>query len=122
MATLVLIHDRLSTTVVLFMAAVGIWGLFSFARGQVLSGSISGALAIGQGLIVIQAIFGVLLVVEGARPMTSVHYLYGITAVIITPFVWSYLKDRHPRQALLFYSLTALFIVGLAIRGVATGR
>lgn len=122
MATLLLIHDRLSTTVVLFMAAVGIWGLFSFARGQVLSGSISGALAIGQGLVVIQAIFGVLLVVEGARPITSVHYLYGITAVIITPFVWSYLKDRHPRQALLFYSLTALFIVGLAIRGVATGR
>ncbi|MGI8477226.1 MAG: hypothetical protein ACR2OO_12765 [Thermomicrobiales bacterium] len=122
MATLLLIHDRLSTTVVLFMAAVGIWGLFSFARGQVLSGSISGGLAIGQGLVVIQAIFGVLLVVEGARPITSVHYLYGITAVIITPFVWSYLKDRHPRQALLFYSLTALFIVGLAIRGVATGR
>lgn len=122
MATLLLIHDRLSTTVVLFMAAVGIWGLLSFARGQVLSGSISGALAIGQGLVVIQEVFGVLLVVEGARPPTSVHYLYGITAVIIIPFVWSYLKDRHPRQALLFYSLTALFIVGLAIRGVATGR
>lgn len=111
----------MATTVMLFMFAVGLWGLFSFARGQVLSGSIQGALAIGQVLVMAQAAFGVVLYAKGFRAITSVHYLYGITAVIIGPFVWSYVKDRHPRQGLMFYSLIALFIAGLAIRGMTTG-
>lgn len=122
MATVLLFHTRLATTVILFMGAIGFWGLVSFARGQVLSGSISGALAIGQILVIVQAIMGAILFVNGQNRPSSVHYLYGITAVIITPFVWSYVKDRHPRQGLLFYSLTALFIFGLAVRGVQTGH
>jgi hypothetical protein len=121
-STVLLFHERLATTVMLFMGAVGLWGLFSFARGEVLSGSISGALAIGQVLVIIQALMGGILFINGDRAPSSVHYLYGITAVIITPFVWSYVKERHPRQALLFYSLTALFIFGLAIRGMQTGH
>jgi hypothetical protein len=103
------------------MLAVGLWGLFSFARGGELSGSLAGALAIGQALIVVQVLAGVALYIDGFRPQSSVHLLYGVTAVIILPFVWSYVKDRHPRQGLLFYSLVALFIAGLSIRGMATG-
>ena len=122
MSTVLLFHERLATTVMLFMGAVGLWGLLSFARGEVLSGSISGALAIGQVLVVVQGIMGAILFIDGGHRPSSVHYLYGITAVLITPFVWSYVKDRHPRQALLFYSLTALFIFGLAIRGMQTGH
>jgi hypothetical protein len=114
-------HDRLATTVMLFMFAVGIWGLFAFARGDTLSGSLQGALAIGQVLVMAQGGLGVVLYADGFRAPTSVHYLYGLTAVLATPFVWSYVKDRHPRQGLLFYSLAALFIAGLAIRGVTTG-
>jgi hypothetical protein len=114
-------HDRLATTVMLFMFAVGFWGLFSFIRGQELSGSIAGALAIGQALVIVQALLGAVLYVDGLRASTVVHYLYGITAVIITPFAWSYMRDRNPRQALIIYSLVALFVGGLAIRGMTTG-
>jgi hypothetical protein len=49
------------------------------------------------------------------------HWLYGLAAVLILPFVWSYVRDRAPRQGLLLYSLVALFIAGLAIRGMVTG-
>src|SRR4051795_13742799 len=114
-------HDRLATTVMLFMFAVGFWGLLSFARGEVLSGSISGALAIGQALVMAQAALGLVLYADGFRAESSVHYLYGLSAILVTPFVWSYMRERHPRQALLFYSLMALFVAGLAIRGMATG-
>jgi hypothetical protein len=116
-----LLHDRLSITVALFMFAVGLWGMFSFARGESLGGSLSGALAIGQGLIAIQVLFGVVLLAAGREAAESFHYLYGITAIIVLPFAYSYLKNRHPRQALLIYSLISLFIGGLAIRGIATG-
>jgi len=122
LATLLLIHDRLATTVLLFMLAVGLWGLLSFVRGESLSGSLAGALVIGQGLIAVQVLFGILLLAKGARAASSVHYLYGATAVLVMPFVWSYVRDRHPRQALLFYSLVSLFIVGLAIRGMTTAH
>jgi CDP-diglyceride synthetase len=117
-----LMHDRLAVTVMLFMAALGIWGLFAYMRGQAVSGSYAGALAVGEMLVATQVIAGLLLFAEGARPPTATHYLYGITAILVLPFAWSYLKDRDQRQALAIYSLIALFIFGLAVRGMMTGR
>lgn len=117
-----LLHDRLATSVLLFMVAVGVWGLVSFLRGGALSGSLAGAFAIGQALIALQVLAGVALVLLGRRPPSSVHYLYGATAVLVLPFVWSYLRARDQRLALLYYSLVTLFIAGLAVRGMTTGR
>lgn len=105
----------------MFMVAVGLWGLFTFATGGGLSGSFTGALAIGEILIIGQGLLGVFLFADGLRAPTSVHYLYGITAAILMPFVFTYTKDRHPRQTLLMFSLVALFIAGLSIRGMTTG-
>lgn len=115
------IHDRLSLTVLLFMGAVGLWGLINFARGGVLEGSISGGLAIGQVLIGTQGIAGLIVFFWGTRPQDSVHALYGIAAFVTLPFIWTYVRERHPRQGLFFYSTAALFIFGLAIRGISTG-
>lgn len=117
-----LLHDRLATSVLLFMVAVGLWGIVGFFRGGSLSGSLAGAFAIGQGLIAVQVLAGVALVLLGRRPPSSVHYLYGATAILVLPFAWSYLRSRNPRLALLYYSLGSLFIAGLAIRGMTTGR
>ena len=117
-----LLHDRLATSVLLFSAAVGLWGVVSFLRGGTLSGSLAGALAIGQALIAVQVIAGVALVLVGRRPIESTHYLYGATAILVLPFAWSYLRSRDQRLALLYYSLIALFVAGLATRGMMTGR
>jgi hypothetical protein len=61
------------------------------------------------------------MVVDGSQPSTPVHYLYGLTAILVLPFAWTYLRERDARQALLIYSLLALFVAGLAIRGMTTG-
>ena len=122
MELLALLHDRLSITVVLFMAAVGAWGIFAYLRGQSISGSYAGALAIGEVLVLVQGGAGAAILATGARPSTSTHYLYGLTAVLVLPFAWSYLRTRNQRQALLIYSLVSLFIFGLAVRGITTGR
>jgi hypothetical protein len=115
-----LMHDRLSTTVLIYFLVVGLWGVLEFARGGSLGGNIAGALIIGQILVLVQGAFGLALYVEGPRPQDPVHILYGITAVLVLPFVWSYVRDKAPRQGLLIYSLVALFIFGLAIRGMTT--
>lgn len=119
---LLLLHDRLSLTVMLFMVALGIWGLFAYWRGQAVSGSFAGSLVIGEILLISQVAAGLLLLTSGIRPPTATHYLYGITAILALPFVWSYYRERDQRQALLIYSLVALFIFGLAVRGIMTGR
>ena len=106
----------------LFMLAVGIWGMFSYLRGQSLSGSYAGALAIGEVLVLCQTGAGVALLILGGRPTSPVHYLYGITAILVLPFAWSYLRYRDQRRALAIYSLLALFIFGLAVRGMITAH
>jgi len=103
------------------MFAVGLWGLIAFIRGESLGGSLSGAMIIGQVLIVIQVVLGVALLIGDRRPVDSMHYLYGTTVLIAMPFAYSYLQKRDPRQALLFFSLAALFLGGLAIRAITTG-
>jgi hypothetical protein len=120
MPILLLLHDRLALTTMLYMLAVGGWGLVAYVRGQTLSSSLAGALALGQGLVVVQVGAGLLLLGAGARSPDPVHYLYGITAILVLPFAWSYLRQRDQRQALLIYSLIALFIFGLAVRGAMT--
>ena len=117
-----LVHDRLSVTVMLFMAAVGAWGIVAYLRGQSISGSYAGALAIGEALVVVQVAAGATMLVAGARSPNPTHYLYGITAILALPFAWTWLRGRSQRQALLIYSLIALFIFGLAVRGMVTGR
>ncbi|MGC4107570.1 MAG: hypothetical protein QM753_14720 [Thermomicrobiales bacterium] len=121
MSIVLLLHDRLATSVMLFFLFVGLWGLFEFARGGVLGGNIAGALIIGQVLIMVQGALGLALFVWGDRPGQMLHILYGFTAALVLPFVWSYVRDRAPRQGLLLYSLVALFVFGLAIRGMTTG-
>jgi len=106
----------------LFMAAVGAWGIVAYLRGQSISGNYAGALAIGEVLVLVQVAAGATLLLGGARPPTATHYLYGITAILALPFAWSWLRGRSQRQALLIYSLVALFIFGLAVRGMITGR
>jgi ABC-type Mn2+/Zn2+ transport system permease subunit len=109
-------------TVLLFMAAVGAWGIFAYLRGQSISGSYAGALVIGEALVLVQGGAGLAMFATGARPPTATHYLYGLTAILVMPFAWSYLRTRNQRQAQLIYSLIALFIFGLAVRGITTGR
>ena len=121
MDVVLLFHDRLATTVILFFLVVGLWGLIEFARGGAIGGNIAGMLVIGQILVVVQGLLGMALFVWGDRPDDMVHLLYGFTAALVLPFLWSYVRDRAPRQGLLLYSLVALFIVGLAIRGMTTG-
>lgn len=115
-------HDRLATTVLLYFLAVGVWGLLEYARGGSVGGNIGGALVLGQVLVVVQGSLGMVEFLFGDRPADMIHLLYGFTAALAMPFVWSYMRDRAPRQALLFYSLVALFIFGLAVRGIVTGE
>ena len=123
MATLAVLHARLLVTILLFFGALAIWGFFSYLRGQSISGSYKGALAIGELLMLAEFVIGVLLLLSGAQPYRlSIHILYGIVAIIGLPGAFAYTRGRDDRWELLIYVTVCLFLCGIALRALTTGR
>ena len=114
------LHDNLANTMWMFMLACGIWGVFSALRGG-FSASLAGALVIGEGLIIVQGILGGVSYLTGARPGQSLHFLYGLAAAITLPGIYTYARNRPAKQQAMLFGLGALFVFGLAIRGITTG-
>ena len=121
MDTLILVHDRLSNAVIFFMIVIGAWGFVSYLRGGELGGSLGGSFVIGQGLLTVQAVLGVVLLLQGGRALESLHYVYGLVMILLLPFAYTFVRDRYPRSGLLLCSTAALFIGALAFRAIVTG-
>ena len=105
---------------VLYYAILGVWGVLLAIRKAGLSPSYRGALVIGVGLGVVQAIIGVTLVLGGFRPEDNLHFLYGASVILTLPLVMSYIVDKKVSRPLAF-GLASLFMAGLAIRAITTG-
>ncbi len=114
------VHARLANAVILYMVVVGLWALGALLTRRGLSGSLVATLLIAEGLILVQGLFGVLLLLSGSRPANLLHLLYGVAAAISLPAALAYTRDRSERTRLLVFAFTALWIVGLAIRGIMT--
>ena len=122
MATLAFVHERLSITILLFLLALGVWGLWHALRGEGAGGSYWGALAIGELLILVQALLGSALFIGGLRPArASVHILYGFVLALSLPAAFSYTRGRSSRFEVLVYALVAFFLAGVTIRARLTG-
>ena len=115
------LHGRISNIALLFFFILSLWGFFRFFRKQGLDSSYWGALAIGEGIILIQSLLGVYLWIIGARPARGIHILYGLVALAIIPTVYTYTKGQDSRADILVYSSTTLFTVGLLFRAMSTG-
>jgi heme A synthase len=114
------LHGRIALALVLYYAAVGLWGVALAVRHVPLTPGYRGALIIGVGLGVIQALVGLFLVLSGQRPLDNLHFLYGASVILTLPLVASYLVDKKFSRPLA-YGLASLFMAGLAIRAITTG-
>jgi heme A synthase len=122
MDTITFIHNRLSITMLLFMAALGIWGLWNALRGAGMSPSYWGGLVIGEGLIVAQTVIGILLYILGGVPARGLlHVLYGVAALISIPAAFAFTRGRSTRYESLIYAIIALFLAGVTVRARLTG-
>ena len=122
MTWLLLMHTRLLTTILLFFGALALWGIVSYLRGHGVSGSYLGALAIGELLMLSEALIGVGLWFGGnVAPRQSIHVLYGIVAVLTLPGTFAYVRGRDSRWEQLIYAVVCLFLCGVALRALETG-
>jgi len=116
-----LLHGRFGTVLILYMLVLGVWAVVNYFRGVGVSGGYRGALIIGEVVAILQFGFGVVLVLLGFQPASSMHFLYGILYPLIIPFVYTYARAQPDRRAMMLYGLATLFLFGLAIRAMATG-
>jgi CDP-diglyceride synthetase len=121
---LVAFHKDLFNSVALFFVAMTAWGLYLSLRGQGPTGSFLGALILGEGLVLVQAVSGLLLVATGHHPESVLHWLYGAIIILTLPtlFLVTSSRQQTPRTLSLYYGLGCFFLVVVAlVRAQGTG-
>lgn len=125
MGFVVVLHGGLSNMAWMFFLAIGLWGLVRAVRGQAVDGSYLGAVVIGQGLFILQAIIGVVLWVNGrlsALARAEVHILYGAFVIVFLPFIYfTALRGDDSNRGQWVLAFSNLFLFGVALRLINTG-
>lgn len=118
------IHARLGNTALFFTIAMAGWALWRFIRRQGPDSNYWGAMVIAEILYFIQAGLGVYVYFSGAGVLTrpSMHILYAVVVLLVVPGVFLYVRESEQRRTSLIYALAFLFLVGIILRSVATGR
>jgi hypothetical protein len=115
------IHARLANTALLFIGIMALWGFWRFFRKQGPDASYFGALAVGEILILVQAVLGAILWFTSMRPGQGIHILYGVLSILAIPGVYLFTKGREDRRDMLAYAAVLAFMVGILLRAVQTG-
>ena len=114
------VHGRVATALVLYYAAVGVWGLWLSVRKVGPTPGFRGAIVIAVIASAVQGALGLVLLAFSRPPQDSLHLLYGVALVVAMPLAASLARDRTGRTQSLALGLAALFTAGLAIRGIIT--
>lgn len=113
------LHARLATAMLLYLAALGLWGVLLGMRGSGPSPSYRGAVVIAEVAIVAQGLLGA--AAWPARgPAPWIHVLYGFALAAALPVAATVVREGSPRRTALTLGLAAFFAAGLAIRGITT--
>lgn len=115
-----LLHHNFAQVVIVYSGILALWGLLLYALGRPPGGNYLGALVLNEGVVIVQGIFGIILAVQGHRPASNLHFLYGLVSLLVLPFAYSYSARGTQRQDSLIFGLAGLFLVGIALRATTT--
>ncbi len=114
------LHGRLATVLVLYYAAVGLWGLVLGMRGRGPTPGFRGGIVIAEIAAIAQGVFGALVFLFLRQPGEPLHILYGVAVVLAMPLAATVVREQQPRGQSVALGIAALFTAGLAIRGFTT--
>jgi hypothetical protein len=116
------VHASIYTTLLLLTGGLTLWALFFMGTGRVVDGAFRATYVLAIGVSVLQAVTGLVLVLDGHRPVDSFHYLYGISLVVFTGAGYALAaRSGNPRREALFFGLATAFAFGIILRGASTG-
>jgi hypothetical protein len=119
MPEIALLHAGFGRALVLYLAALALWGILAWRRNRGISPSYRGALLIGWLAALAQGVLGAVLSLA-TPPRDPLHILYGVAILVALPVGFLYARERTPAQQSLVLGLASLFSSGLAIRGLTT--
>jgi hypothetical protein len=115
------VHGIVANAFSIFALVVTLLAAFQLIRRQPLGGNFWGAVMIGEGLVIVQAILGIVLLIKGGQPGRGIHFLYGALSVLAWPAAYAYSQGQNENRATLVWTLVGAFLFGLSMRAVATG-
>jgi hypothetical protein len=73
LGTVLCLHSRFANAAWLYMAILGLWSFINYARGQGVTGSVIGAVVVGELLMLVQTGLGLFLFLSACtRPAQSI--------------------------------------------------
>jgi heme A synthase len=116
------IHGVGGRAMLLFAVVLAVWGTYLYFRRAELNGGFRASFLIMVGLTVVQGLFGVVLLLLGARPAEwPLHIVYGIFAALALPGVYFYAQGGTRRREAVFLAGAAWVVAIAYFRGLATG-
>ncbi len=115
------LHRLIATAFSIFALVVTLLAAYRLIRRQALSGDFWGAVVIGEGLVLLQAILGLILLIGGRQPGRGIHFLYGALTVLVWPITYTYSQTQDEHRTALVWTLASAFLFGLSIRAIGTG-
>ncbi len=103
-----------------------VWGFVLFFTKKTINRPWRIALIFTVFVSVLQALFGITLVLLGQKPGSGtglyyLHYVYGAIVALAIPVAIAYATGgKNPRRDILIYSIAALILVAAAIRALTT--
>jgi len=107
-------------------AISGVWGLVLFFMKKTINRPWRIALIFTAIVSLLQALFGITLVLLGQKPASGtglyyLHYVYGAIVALAIPVAIAYATGgKNQRRDILIYSIAALILVAAAIRALTT--
>jgi hypothetical protein len=116
------IHEALYTTLLLLALGLTAWALFFMATGRAVDGAFRSTYILTIGVAVAQAIVGLFMVLDGLRPASSFHFLYGISLVVFTGAGYVFASRGESRREALIFGIASAAAVGLIWRAFDTAH
>lgn len=117
---LAFLHQRFAFALILFAAALGVWGTVDFLRRRQISPGFRSSYVLMIALTGLEGAIGLILITM-ARPRELLHVVYGAFAFPFLPGVYFW-AGRGTREREAAFLAAACWIVAIAFgRGILTG-
>lgn len=116
------IHETLYTTLLLLSILLTLWALFFIVTSRPVDGAFRSTYLLMVGTSVLQAVIGVVMLLDGHRPGSSFHFLYGVSLMVFTGAGYAFASRGDGRRETLIYGLMSLAAFGLILRAAATAH
>ncbi len=115
------IHGFVANAVNIFTLLVALYAAWKYLKREELSSDFWGTVVVGEGLMLVQAVLGIILLIEGLFPAQWVHLLYGAVTALTWPVTYTYTRGKQPpvREALIWMIVSAI-LFGVTLRARTT--